>query len=290
MFANFKCHLEYTSSGCAHIILDEDYASGRLHRKAGQPLCGCHKWNWSLTGSSPEPTCKTCLRLLDRHSPIPPKPTYPQIEFMTRLERNPDFPFHWGNAATKKALFGYGYIEVYRSNDGNDCIRVTAAGREHLKPKSNGRPALVFATPKADIPPHTIYTIGYTGLTLPKLQAILAKHNAILIDARFSPRSRHQVWNMTNLMATFGKDYISVTAWGNKNYKGGPVEIVNYQVGKRRMIAALEVKPTIFIMCACKDFTLCHRTTIADMLRADGFTVTEYGTDKAPLPKQTPLF
>ncbi len=34
-------------------------------------------------------------------------------------------------------------------------------------------------------------------------------------------------------------------------------------------------------MCGCKDYQTCHRKTIAEMLRADGFEVEEIGAGDA---------
>lgn len=340
MFANFKCHLEFTLNGTAHIVLDEDYSSGRLHRKADHVLCGTHKWNWSREGSSTEPTCKRCKELLERHSPVPPKPSITQLALMQRIERTPNFHAHWGHAATKKALFDSGYIELYRNHDGLDCIYVTASGKTWLPPlpaharllspekdpvlkwvnkvnklaleidaeadsmhPSKRKDALASdlekfkrlaafgprAKPAPTVPPHIIYTIGYEGRSPTWLLSVLVELDAAVLDVRFSPKSRNPLWNKSFLLDLLGNRYRHIGEWGNRNYKGGPIDLVDYEAGRRRMLQVLQEKTTLFIMCVCKDPARCHRTAIADRLRADGFTVSEY-VPPAPPRFQPMLF
>ena len=66
-------------------------------------------------------------------------------------------------------------------------------------------------------------------------------------------------------------------AFGNRNYKGGPVEIVDYQAGKS--LVAAHPRPVI-LLCVCRDPATCHRADVARRLAGEGFQVREL--DAAP--------
>lgn len=133
----------------------------------------------------------------------------------------------------------------------------------------------------------TVYTIGYSGRKPEELKQIAKDLNATLLDIRFSPRSRLPQWAGSNVKSLVDGDYQHIKALGNANYKGdGPVEIVDYAAGRAAIRA--NQRPVI-LMCACGDPTHCHRTVVANMLREEGFTVTELNAAKPPAaPKQPP--
>ena len=58
-------HSGYTN-GQDHIVLDEPFDSGRLHRRAGDALCRPHHAGGNLWGESDGPTCKRCLEIAER--------------------------------------------------------------------------------------------------------------------------------------------------------------------------------------------------------------------------------
>jgi hypothetical protein len=60
---------------------------------------------------------------------------------------------------------------------------------------------------------------------------------------------------------------------GNRNYKGGPIEIVNLEAGVAEIRAA---ERPVLLLCVCSDPRICHRTFVADHLRALGFVVEEF--------------
>lgn len=124
-----------------------------------------------------------------------------------------------------------------------------------------------------------VYTLGYSGRKMPALQELVEKLGAVIFDIRFSPRSRAPVWSGKNFQTTFGARYRHVKDFGNEAYKTGGIKLVDYEAGK----AAIEAmgRPVV-LMCACKNPAICHRTTIAERLRAEGFTVEEL----APKPKR----
>ncbi len=119
---------------------------------------------------------------------------------------------------------------------------------------------------------NTIYTYGYGGKHPEELEKLVAELNATLFDVRFSPRSRNPAWSGKRLRERFNDRYQHVKAFGNANYKGGPILIVDYEVGKA--LIEQSDRPVILI-CVCKDSVICHRTYIAKLLTVEGFAVEE---------------
>jgi uncharacterized protein (DUF488 family) len=108
-----------------------------------------------------------------------------------------------------------------------------------------------------------LFDIGYSEIKDSKLlQKVAEKLDAIVVDARFSPRSRNPTWNQSNLVKLLGERYEHVQALGNRNYKGGPVEFVNTEEAIREVDNLLTQKPVI-LMCMCPNRERCHRTEFA---------------------------
>lgn len=117
-----------------------------------------------------------------------------------------------------------------------------------------------------------IYTIGYG---LPGAMATLEKFvnaGGLIFDIRFSPSSANPLWRKESLQTRFGAAYRHVKALGNKNFRGGPIEIVDFPAG-RKLIEA-QTAPLV-MMCVCKNLAECHRMTVTDLLVAAGHTVNE---------------
>ena len=119
---------------------------------------------------------------------------------------------------------------------------------------------------------HTIYTYGYSGKHPEQLNQLVTALDATIFDIRFSPRSRNAAWSEKRLRERFADRYQHVKAFGNANYKGGDILIVNYEAG--RALIEKSDRPVI-LMCVCRNPAICHRTHIARLLRTAGFTVTE---------------
>lgn len=119
---------------------------------------------------------------------------------------------------------------------------------------------------------HPIYTIGYTGIKPERLLSIVDTLGAVLIDIRYRAQSRVPQWNKSALVKLFTDAYAHIPALGNELYKSGGMKIVNYQVG-RELIKKINMP--VILMCGCQHPTDCHRTVVANMLRAEGFIVTE---------------
>ena len=116
-----------------------------------------------------------------------------------------------------------------------------------------------------------IYTIGYGSRPPHEVFAILDDLGAILVDIRFSAWGKPG-WKLFELQRALGARYLHVKALGNAAYKTGGMEIANYEQGKA-VLAGLD-RPAV-LLCACHRPEGCHRTVVGDMLRRDGFTVTE---------------
>jgi hypothetical protein len=115
-----------------------------------------------------------------------------------------------------------------------------------------------------------------------------------LLDIRYAARSRVPHWNKGALQKLLGERYVHVPALGNVRYKlGPPIEIADYAAG-RAAIEACEYHAVV-LLCACADAATCHRSTVGDLLKADGYEVVEMDAAQQreilhSSPGQLPLF
>jgi uncharacterized protein (DUF488 family) len=124
-----------------------------------------------------------------------------------------------------------------------------------------------------------LYTIGYLGRTQDELVGLLQEHTAVLLDIRYAPYSRNPQFTGAALKQRLGEDYLYVQALGNINYKsGGEIKIANFPAGLK-LIQSLS-RPAV-MMCACRDAHSCHRTVVANLLRAEGCEVEELSNQPA---------
>ena len=125
-----------------------------------------------------------------------------------------------------------------------------------------------------------VYTLGYAGAKPEELKALLDDLGAELFDIRFSPRSRAPQWNKNRLSMAIGPyRYHHCKSLGNANYKGGPVELVNFREGVEQIEKS---DSPVVLMCVCKDPTHCHRTTVARQLIEMGYEVEELNQGGQP--------
>ena len=118
-----------------------------------------------------------------------------------------------------------------------------------------------------------IYTAGYTGHKPEQLKAIAEKLDAVVVDIRYSTKSRVPHWTNGYLLTLLGRDYKWNQFLGNRNYKSGPIEIVDMVVGIRML--NWETK-NIILLCACKNRETCHRDVVAkEIERQTGEDVNE---------------
>lgn len=121
----------------------------------------------------------------------------------------------------------------------------------------------------------TIYTWGYGGHSLEDLQQLRARLGAVVIDTRYSPRSRRPEFNRRRLEAALGADYVWMPEFGNLNYKGALTDAVvlnDPTAGLQRLRTVAAGRPPLLI-CQCPTRS-CHRTDVADFIAAaTGWTI-----------------
>ncbi len=134
-----------------------------------------------------------------------------------------------------------------------------------------------------------VFTIGYTGRTPGEIKQIVEARDALLLDIRYSTKSRHSRWTLPYLQAVFQDRYVHVQALGNVNYRqDGPIQILDYATGRDQIERS--PKPVV-LMCACEKYQTCHRQVVAEMLRHDGFEVQEIESHVGQAGEtQQPLF
>ena len=118
----------------------------------------------------------------------------------------------------------------------------------------------------------TIFTLGYTGTKPEQIKALAARLHAVVVDVRFSPRSRVPQWAEANLKALLGKQYMHVKDLGNVNYRGdGPMKLLD--PGKAAItLGPILKQQSVILLCACKDVETCHRKKAAEYL-AEAFSL-----------------
>lgn len=112
---------------------------------------------------------------------------------------------------------------------------------------------------------HTIYTLGYQRWTPAALQATCADLGAALLDIRYSPRSQRPEWAGEALAQMLGATYTHCGALGNRNYKGGGIELAAPTKALPFVRNMLASQPVI-LLCVCADYRSCHRTVAATWL------------------------
>jgi hypothetical protein len=121
-----------------------------------------------------------------------------------------------------------------------------------------------------------IYTAGYSGHTPEQLQSAAESLNAIVCDIRFSPRSRVPGWDGRALreMLDYGMYYRHVPEWGNINYKGGEIKLLDAPRGLLKILRLLE-SHSVILLCGCREYSHCHRRVCAGLLRERGLETQE---------------
>lgn len=128
----------------------------------------------------------------------------------------------------------------------------------------------------------TFLLLGYTGRKVSDLQAFAEGADAAIVDIRYSPRSRNPEYDLNSLQRRFGERYFHFQEWGNRNFKGGPMEIVDFELGLSKIKSLSNDR--IILMCACPDASTCHRTVVGSMLSEHGFEVYELASSSLQLP------
>jgi len=106
-------------------------------------------------------------------------------------------------------------------------------------------------------------------------QKVAALDRPTIIDIRLKPWSNHPEWCRPSLMERFPGEYIHEDRLGNVNYKsGGPIQLKDEWAGLNRL-EDLSKEGDLVLLCACWSEKTCHRSVVAEGLRARGIPVVE---------------
>jgi len=125
-----------------------------------------------------------------------------------------------------------------------------------------------------------LYDLGYSELKSPALllDAVRAL-DALLVDCRFKPSSRDPRYRYNYLAKRLGPQYIHLPSLGNRNFRGGPIEIVDLDAGLENIRKFLE-NSRVILMCGCWNREECHRKLIVQVFSA------RYGIRSIPITRQ----
>jgi uncharacterized protein (DUF488 family) len=131
----------------------------------------------------------------------------------------------------------------------------------------------------ADTAP-TVYSFGYHGWKLAAVAPQLLDRALTLVDIRLKPYSRTPEWNLKRLDAALGGNYVWLgETLGNRNYKGGPIDIVDLSAGVAAILNLVADGHRVVVMCMCPHVAECHRAVVLDRLRRAGLRVVELGPE-----------
>lgn len=113
----------------------------------------------------------------------------------------------------------------------------------------------------------TIYTLGYAQWAIDEVVDQMDALDASLVDVRQSPHTTKPGFAKTDLEGRLGDRYVHLPAFGNVNYKEGPVKLAAPDKG---LPAVRDMESPPVLMCGCQHPEPCHRSTVAQLL-ADRF-------------------
>ena len=114
-------------------------------------------------------------------------------------------------------------------------------------------------------------TIGYRGRSFSGLAELLQEHGvAVLVDVRYAAETRQKAFAKSTLSkrlpAEAGIEYVHCKVLGNRNYRGGPINIVDLDAGAEEVERLVAERGTVAVMCACHAVQGCHREEISRTL------------------------
>lgn len=112
-----------------------------------------------------------------------------------------------------------------------------------------------------------ILTYGYLAGSPEHLVTAVREHDAWLVDCRYHAWSQQRRWQPERLVHLVGGRYVHVTALGNVNYRGGPIQLANPDRGVA-VVAGLLRSRAVILLCACREVATCHRRVAAELLAA----------------------
>lgn len=134
-------------------------------------------------------------------------------------------------------------------------------------------------------PPVTIYTAGYTGLSIFNFERVVSDGDYVIVDVRYAPRSRNPDWSRKRLNERFSGRYFHVKDLGNVDYKSANIRIADIVAGTQFVKTLLDdYKRPILLLCMCKTYHDCHRKVVAEHLAGALGMQVEHLTPDAFLP------
>ena len=118
---------------------------------------------------------------------------------------------------------------------------------------------------------NTLYTLGYRQRdSMSRLEKLVAD-NVIVLDIRYSPRSRCPEWSRKRLAERFEGRYRHVPELGNVNYRSPelPIQLAHEFDGLWSVLFwVVNNRSDVCLLCACADVAGCHRWVVADLVQA----------------------
>lgn len=130
---------------------------------------------------------------------------------------------------------------------------------------------------------NVIYLWGYQGRSVSDLHDLARDRDAYVVDIRFSPFTKQAGWGKAELSDALGWRYQWCRELGNRNYKGGEIEISDLKSGMER-VSRLAAERPVILFCACGKPEHCHRTVVSLAFRAAGYEVEELRPTPEPEP------
>ena len=88
----------------------------------------------------------------------------------------------------------------------------------------------------------------------------------MLVRPWLSPRSRNPDYSGKRLTERLGDRYVWLNQFGNRNYRGGPIRLVDFKAGVLRVEELIDSGKICVLMCGCADVNVCHRKHVAEAL------------------------
>ena len=143
------------------------------------------------------------------------------------------------------------------------------------------------------------YLAGYSGHRAAELFALADALDLVVVDARWSPRSRVAEWSGGRLRSALGDRYVHDRGLGNRNYKVSGIDAVELDdptagIATLREIVASGRRPVL--LCLCRDLDRCHLSVVASELASEGWETAPLDWDatgalltESDHPAQLPL-
>jgi uncharacterized protein (DUF488 family) len=117
-----------------------------------------------------------------------------------------------------------------------------------------------------------VWSAGYAAFDPVVFERLVVELNLTVADVRFRPSSQDPRWCRETLAKRLGARYRWIRDLGNRNYKGGPIELVDVDSGLEKLRTLLAAGDVV-VLCVCADPARCHRTVVTSLLAAEGYDV-----------------